>query len=585
MAIGVLTMILTNVGLSIFNNWANGRQNQQIAEKREAFERAVCEGQHERMLQLMREGQQLTLELEEQKHQERLKELNKQFDNLIQELAYSATIDHWPLTTLPIVMKNQAMGNLLANQQERVALHCILTSSNCPNFNQHVMPKLEDALETFCNIQWSSLSGSPILFYSGAWKTNDIPTGTQVDSMRAALGNLPTVLISPFFRPQDHKLVFLVYVWGVWYRESDQFTIPLIDPTDFRHTYTDELAWSTEKGLVDNAIGDIVPFLQCLIGFIADTYFWSAFGLAPRLPRMLSEGVVNADGAKSYRNDGLEYYTQMLEVSEKNVEDNPFAKNNLIALFDGFSSLLGDEELKNGLRRLFLHYCTTNKNATGDDLPTLINETQWSLCDLHFVSMVVSFADEHNISEYQELKPIVDMLTSIDYDYSILDVKDLTKLEEWADAGNAVALYRLGEIYEYGMRVPVDDEKACQYYQQSAQKGFLFGKLKMGVIRYEDIPPKAEAILRSMNILQLDVLFSDEVVNQIRTDCTVDEVIERLSQVIMSNMMTGRAYCHAGLLYNLAVLKMKNHDYQTARSMADLAVKLGYKKAMNLPNV
>ena len=585
MAIGTITMILTNVGLSIFNNWANGCKNQQIAEKREAFERAVREGQHERMLQLMREGQQLTLELEEQKHQERLKELNKQFDNLIKELAYSATIDHWPLTTLPIVMKNQAMGNLLANQQERVALHCILTSSNCPNFNQHVMPKLEDALETFCNIQWSSLSGSPILFYSGAWKTNDVPTGTQVDSMRAALGNLPTVLISPFFRPQDHKLVFWVYVWGVGYRESDQFTIPLIDPTDFRHTYTDELAWSTEKGLVDNAIGDIVPFLQCLIGFIADTYFWSAFGLAPRLPRMLSEGVVNADGAKSYRNDGLEYYTQMLEVSEKNVEDNPFAKNNLIALFDGFSSLLGDEELKNGLRRLFLHYCTTNKNATGDDLPTLINETQWNLCDLHFVSMVVSFADEHNISEYQELKPVVDMLTSIDYDYSILDVKDLTKLEEWADAGNAVALYRLGEIYEYGMRVPVDDPKAYQYYQQSVLKGFLFGKLKMGVIRYEDIPPKAEAILRSMNILQLDVLFSDEVVNQIRTDCTVDEVIERLSQVIMSNMMTGRAYSHAGLLYNLAVLKMKNHDYLTARSMADLAVKLGYKKAMNLPNV
>ena len=105
-------MILANVGLSIFNNWAGSRQNKQIAEKREEFERAAREGQRDRMLQLMREGQQLTLELEEQKHKERLSELNDQFDNLIKELAYSAAIEHWPLKTLPIVMKNQALGYL-----------------------------------------------------------------------------------------------------------------------------------------------------------------------------------------------------------------------------------------------------------------------------------------------------------------------------------------------------------------------------------------------------------------------------------------------------------------------------------------
>ena len=60
MAIGTITMILANVGLSIFNKWAGSRQNKQIAEKREEFERAAREGQRERMLQLMREGQQLS---------------------------------------------------------------------------------------------------------------------------------------------------------------------------------------------------------------------------------------------------------------------------------------------------------------------------------------------------------------------------------------------------------------------------------------------------------------------------------------------------------------------------------------------
>ena len=68
-------MILANVGLSIFNNWAGSRQNKQIADKREEFERAARDGQRDRMLRLMREGQELTLQMEEEKHQERLQEL------------------------------------------------------------------------------------------------------------------------------------------------------------------------------------------------------------------------------------------------------------------------------------------------------------------------------------------------------------------------------------------------------------------------------------------------------------------------------------------------------------------------------
>lgn len=595
MAIGTLTMILANVGLSIFNNWAGSRQNEQITSKREEFERAAREGQRERMLQLMREGQALTLELEEQKHQERLQELNDQFDNLINELAYNGFINQWPLKTLPIVMKNQALGNLLAKQEEKVALHCILTLCNrqdftpgsdecksCDEFNQYVLPKVENALEEFCNLHWGTLSGNPVLFYSGAWKSNSAPTGTQISSLHTSLSNLPCLLITPYFRPTDGKLTFLVRSWGVGSNHQDCFTIPEIEPTEFQNDYTNKLKWLAESHLIEETVEDLVPYLQCMIGYIADTYFWSAFGSVPQLPRLLTNGTINTDGMKYLVDDTRENFNSLFEISRDNSSQDPFSENTLISLFDGLSVFLTEREQTDGLRKIFNDYCSTKKNTSNQELHSLINDTSWDLNDTRFLFMVTEFADAHNITEYQGLKSVVEMLRTIDYDYSILDVKDLPALEALANSNNAVALYRLGEIYEYGMRVPIDDNKAHHYYQQSAHNGFLFGKIKIGKMKYCDIPPKAETILRSMNILQLDVLYSDDIVKYGLSDSIVDEAIERLSKTVMSNIMTGRAYSHAGLLYNLAALKKKRNDYPIAKSMASLALKLGYTKASKL---
>lgn len=385
MAIGTITMILTNVGLSIFNNWAGSRQNKQIAKKREEFERAAREGQRDRMLQLMREGQQLTLELEEQKHKERLSELNDQFDNLIKELAYSAAIEHWPLKTLPIVMKNQALGNLLANQEEKVALHCILTSSNCRDFNDYVLPKVESALEAYCNVHWNTLTGCPVLFYSGAWKSNDVPTGTQVDSMRAALSNLPTLLITPFFRPQDHKLVFQAHVWGVGYNNSDQFAIPVIEPTEFQRDYTDELGLLAEDGLIEEAVEDLVPYLQCLIGYIADTYFWSAFGSVPQLPRMLTDGTINTDGMKYLVDDTREYYDNLLLEGHDKAKKQPFVEYNLLSLVEGVEDITNTNELQTKFGQVLSLYCLRKYGKEYTNINDIIEKQRFDYSDIDFL--------------------------------------------------------------------------------------------------------------------------------------------------------------------------------------------------------
>ena len=587
MAIGAISMILANVGLQIYNNWCGSRQNAQLQQKREEFENAARKRNTEHMWKLMREGQELTIQLEKDKHDDRLKELKDEVNHLLERLTYEATITNWPLRVLPIVMKNQAFGNLLANQEEHVALHVIFTRSNYDKFNKWVYPIVEKLLEQYCDKHWSTMTDHPVLFYSGAWKPKNNPTDIQVTAMREELKNLPTLLITPFFRLNDSKkLFFQLNMWGIGANGTDKFDTIEIEPKSdefhFQRTYTSQQDYEKEKGLLDEIVEDLVPYLECMIGYMADTYFWSSAGIVPHLPMLLTKGTINTDGMKYLISDSRKYYSDLLITSEKKRKENPFAENNLVSLFEGLSSFINDEEKENGIRRIFSEYCSINKNVVNSNISSLINDVAWDLTDLRFVVKILGFADSHNILEFQELRSVRDMLTSIDYDYSILDIKDISNLDELVDAGNAVAMYRLGEIYEYGMRVPIDDNKANHYYQQSAQKGFLFAKLKTGVMQYNDIDPKAEAILRSMNILQLDVLYSDGVLSRSKSDSEINDTIGRLSRTIMSNIMTGRAYTHAGLLYNLASLKIKMKDYKTAVSMADLAIKLGYTKASNL---
>ena len=510
MAIGTITMILANVGLSIFNNWAGSRQNKQIAEKREEFERAVREGQRERMLQLMREGQQLTLELEEQKHKERLSELNDQFDNLIKELAYSAAIEHWPLKTLPIVMKNQALGNLLANQEEKVALHCILTSSNCREFNDYVLPKVESTLEAYCNVHWSTLTGSPVLFYSGAWKSNDVPTGTQVDSMRAALSNLPTLLITPFFRPHDHKLVFQVHVWGVGYNNSDQFTIPVIEPTEFQRNYTDELKWLAEDGLIEEAVEDLVPYLQCLIGYMADTYFWSAFGSVPQLPRMLTDGSINTDGMKYLVDDTCNYYSNLLTISEKKSHELPFAEDNLLNLFEGSSALWDEKTQKEILKEIFAIYVSkfSHKKLDFESAVSFVNKDM-NIRENPYVIKILSMLGI--IISNEEYKR-EDMISYDDSSLDLLKSKDLKILKDLSNDGNVFASYRLAEMYEYSI-LPINSynkKEAQSYYNKSLEKGFLFTRIYE--ILNEDEPSDRSLKFINQNFELLDSLAEKGVV-------------------------------------------------------------------------
>ena len=63
---------------------------------------------------------------------------------------------------------------------------------------------------------------------------------------------------------------------------------------------------------------------------------------------------------------------------------------------------------------------------------------------------------------------LLEVLESIDFDYSILESTDIAYLEKLANEGNGAAMFRLGEIYEYSIGVDYDQEKSTSYYKQSS---------------------------------------------------------------------------------------------------------------------
>ncbi len=572
-----MTMILTNVGLQIFNNWRSSRQNKQLQQKREEYESAARVHNTQRMWQLMREGQELTRQLEEERHQQRLEELKNDVDNLLHKLAYSATINNWPLSVLPIVMKNQALGNLLANQEEKIALHCILTPSNYQEFNRIVFPRIEEKLDVYCSQNWSVLTDHPILFYSGAWRTGLAPTEIQIDSMHLALGNLPTLLITPYFRPTDGKLVFQLRTWGLNVLNNDFIEF---EPSEFQRSYTSEDDYTAADGLLDEIIEDIVPYLQCLVGYMTDTYFWSSNGNSPKLPQLLTNGSINTDGMKYLIDDCREYYSNLFNNSLTEVSViNDFY---LVNMSRCLNVLLDDKSSKDRLKKILLEHCKKVSCNTFLSIEEAIDLTPWSLTDLQFLNNFLDLAMSSNETKtYKKLETIKFELEKINYNFDILKSNKLSAIEDEARCGNPVALYRLGELYEYSMGVDEDLNKAMSYYNQSANLGFLLATIKVGVEKYNQQPQRIKLILHAMGVVQADLMYVEYLLKEEKLN--KEKCMAIYKEITTPLIPTGRLHSHTGLITELAILMLNSGcDKKIPCAMLEIASKKGYKKAIAL---
>ena len=573
MAIGAITMILANVGLQIYNNWCGSRQNAALQQKREEFERAAKERNTEHMWRLMREGQELTLQLEKEKHADRLNELKDEVDHLLEKLTYETTISNWPLKVLPIVMKNQAFGNLLANQEENVAMHVIFTRSNYDKFNKLVFPIVEKQLEQYCDKHWSTMTDHPILFYSGAWKPMVNPTDVQVTAMREELKNLPTLLITPFFRPNDGKLVFLLHMWGVGANSTDKFDVPEIEPTDFQRPFNNQDDYDNEEGLLEEIVEDLVPYLECMIGYMADTYFWSSAGLTPHLPLLLTNGTINTDGMKYLVEATKGNYERLLVEYNKYTLAHPFEDSKALSLYDGTSCFYQEESKKAKLEEIFISYCskyTVPKNQCIGDCLDVSNFTKG---DLPFIRKYRSLYNGYQ----KELKEIQSILEAVDFDYSILESTDVDYLEKLANEGKGAAMFRLGEIYEYSIGKDYDEDLSNEYYELS--KSFILTRIhnfinKKNTVELKDCEKKQLELLYKIGVVQA-ILYVAILQEDHNYTFVEEPILQILDKIEFAN--------HPYSFFWGALLIKKLYSRQYITSYIDLlerSAKLGYLKAI-----
>ncbi len=292
-----ITMMVASIGMQFFNNYANSKKNEEIQEKQREFQRAAAEHDFERMRKLQTESAKLALELESEVHKERVEDINSNYDALLDNFAHSFAIQNWPLNVLPFVMKGESFGTLF-NGTKSINLHCILTPSNCDWFNKNFYDDIDLRLEAEMNNNWNAQSTHPIVYYGGAWNRRSMVKGISVPNivdlddielLRVKLKDVPVVVITPYFDPWLH---FKVKLWGMG-KDSDapyRIDIPHGDEVEFSqrifsYDYNkDEVDITEDFG--NTTVEEFVPYLECLIGFIADKYFWSMYKIPPILQKM-----------------------------------------------------------------------------------------------------------------------------------------------------------------------------------------------------------------------------------------------------------------------------------------------------------
>lgn len=567
-----LALMAVNVGASVFNNWRNNKQSHKLQEKQQEFARAAAERNKQRMWQLMREGQELALEMERETHENRLEDIRNDFDKILHRLAYIEAIKTWPLKVLPIVMKNQSLGSLIATVDENIAMHCILTPSNCIQFNKHILPTIEEKLADFCNLHWSTLSSHPILFYSGAWKTGTTPTGVEVSQLKTNLTNLPTLLITPFFKPEG-GIVFQINAWGIGVELETEIECP---DFSYAESYKSGIDYLQEEDIKERTIEEFIPYLQCLIGYIADQYFWTNHNESPLLPTLLAMKVVNTDGMQYLTTASEERYSNLLDVCIEENQAMPFSPGKMLGLFEGSIALWDEETRKEKFEEIMLTYCS--KYRTDISSIERISHYQWMLPDICFLEKAIRLSPQGFDSIREDLR----YLESINEDYSVLKSKNIEHLNVLAQNESAVALYRLGELYEHGMHVKVDRKKSDTYFHNSASKGFPLAKVKVGILSFKNLDERYVKNLRSIQVIQVDVLYSEYVIKNVKDSKEISSAISLVANSLLSQK---NKYSHLGLIYNLAQMRIiNNEDIHIARSLLKMLVIAGYEKANKLLN-
>lgn len=416
-----LTMMVAGIGLQFLNNYANNKKNKEIQEKQREFQRAAAEHDFERMRRLQAESAKLALELEAEVHKERVEDINNNYDTLLENFAHSFTIQNWPLSVLPFVMKGESFGSLFNGTTQSVNLHCILTPSNCEWFNANFYDDIDLRLEAEMNSKWNAQSTHPIVYYGGAWnRRKDAKTGISVpknidlvdiDLIKTSLKNVPVVVITPYFDPWLH---FKVKMWGMGEDAGAPFRIDIPHGEEVNGSYQEPAQrifsfdyhkdkYELTAGFENKTVEEFVPYIEYLIGFIADKYFWSMYRIPPRLPEIASKDEflnTNLRLVEMYKTESENLCFQITECQLYNNYSPEIYLQYLVRLHP----ILGDENCYRLLMKFLEGWAhkvgisVEGKSTTAELVNSLWpNDTK---CAIKFISFL------NKIQSYKEARPM-----------------------------------------------------------------------------------------------------------------------------------------------------------------------------------
>ena len=296
-----ITMMVASIGMQFFNNYANSKKNAEIQEKQREFQKAAAEHDFERMRKLQAESAKLALELEAEVHKERVEDINSNYDALLENFAHSFAIQNWPLNVLPFIMKGESFGSLFNGTTQSVNMHCIFTPSNCDWFNEMFYDDIDLRLEAEMNNNWNAQSTHPIVYYGGGWSRRSLKHGVSqpnpidlddIELLRTKLKNVPVLVVTPYFDPWLH---FRVRLWGMGKDCGMPYRIDIphgdyvdISKRIFSYDYNKDVKEEMTDDFSNTTIEEFVPYLESLIGFVADKYFWTMYHIVPLTPTYIA---------------------------------------------------------------------------------------------------------------------------------------------------------------------------------------------------------------------------------------------------------------------------------------------------------
>lgn len=291
-----VTMMVASIGMQFFNNYANSEKNKEIQDKQREYQKAAAEHDFERMRKLQAESAKLALELEAEVHKERMEEINSNYDALLENFAHSFAIQNWPLNVLPFIMKGESFGNLFNGTSNSVNMHCIFTPSNCDWFNKMFYDDIDLRLEAEMNNNWNAQSTHPIVYYGGGWNRRSVHNGIScpnpidlddIGLLQTHLQNVPVMVVTPYFDPWLH---FRVKIWGMGKDSEVPFRIDIPHGANiefskrvFSYDYNKDMKEEMTEDFINTTIEEFIPYMECLIGFVADNYFWTMYKTIPHL--------------------------------------------------------------------------------------------------------------------------------------------------------------------------------------------------------------------------------------------------------------------------------------------------------------